>query len=120
MSSINFLFDENVSPAILQFLKQTEPQIQVYSIGDGIAPLRGTLDPDILDWIETNHCLLVTNNRSSMPVHLQDHIRQGKHVPGIIQLPRAMNIPLIVENLVIIWAASLPEDFLDQIVHLPL
>ena len=55
-----------------------------------------------------------------MPVHLQDHIRQRRHVPGIIQLPRIMNIPLIVENLVIIWAVGLLDEFLDQIVHIPL
>ena len=120
MSSVSFLFDENVSPAIVKFLKQTEPQVQVYSIGDGVAPPKGTLDPEILNWIEKNGCLLVTNNRSSMPIHLQDHINQGRHVLGIIQLPHTMNVPLIVENLVTIWAASLPDDFFDQIVYIPL
>lgn len=93
---------------------------QVFAIGDGVAPPKGTPDPEILNWIEANHCLLATNNRASMPTHLQDHINQDGDILGIIQLPRQMNIPLIVENLAIIWAASLPDDFCNQIVHLPL
>ena len=120
MAKSSFLFDENVPSMIAAFLRQTAPEIVVYTIGDGTAPPKGTLDPDILVWIEENHCWLVTNNRASMPVHLNDHISQGKHIPGIIQLPRQMDIPLIIENLQLIWEASGPNEFRDQIVYLPI
>jgi hypothetical protein len=55
-----------------------------------------------------------------MLVHLNDHVSQGKHIPGIIQLPRQMDIPLIIENLQLIWEASEPDEFQNQIVYLPL
>ena len=48
MSSIRFLFDENVPPTILQFLQQTEPQIQAYSIGDGVAPSRDLIQISLI------------------------------------------------------------------------
>lgn len=63
---ISFLFDENVPPMFYIQLINLEPAITTFSIGDGIAPPTGTLDPEILIWIEEKGCLLVTNNRASM------------------------------------------------------
>ena len=64
--------------------------------------------------------MLVTNNRATMPVHLQAHLSQGKHVPGIVQLPRRMNIGAILDDLLLIWGASQPGELQDQIVYLSL
>jgi hypothetical protein len=45
-------------------------------------PDYGTLDPDILIWCEENEFILVTNNRKSMPVHLQDHLAENRRATG--------------------------------------
>ena len=55
-----------------------------------------------------------------MPVHLQAHLVQERHVPGIVQLPRRMNVGAILDDLLLIASASLPDEFRDQIVYLPL
>ena len=120
MSMTCFLLDENVSLIIQTQLEQMEPTRRVYAIGDGVAPPKGTSDPDILSWIETHGCMLITNNRSTMPAHLEAHLARGQHVPGIVQLPRRMNVGLILENLLLIWGTSLPNEYQDQIVYLPL
>jgi hypothetical protein len=120
MSPVCFLLDEHVPPFIQTQLAQLAPDLHVYTIDDGSAPARGTLDPDILIWIETHGCILVTNNRASMPGHLDDHLALDRHVPGIVQLPRRMNIGAILDDLWLIWAAGRPNEFQDQIVHLPL
>ncbi len=120
MNTICFLLDEHVPHVIRVQLEQMEPDIHVYAIGDDTAPPRGTPDPDILCWIEVHGCMLVTNNRASMPVHLQEHLVQNRHVPGIVQLPRRMSIGVILDDLLLLWGASLSGEFQDQIVHLPL
>ncbi len=120
MSPICFLLDEHVPPFIQAQLAQMEPDLRVYIIGEDVAPVRGTLDPDVLIWIEAHDCMLITNNRASMPGHLADHLALGRHVPGIVQLPRRMNIRAILDDLWLIWAAAHPDEFQDQIVHLPL
>lgn len=120
MSNVKFLLDENVSVYIQNFMRQAGSGIELFVVGQRGAPPKSTLDPDILLWIEENDYLLVTNNRSSMPGHLADHLAQGRHIPGIIQLPRQMNVRAIVDDLLLIWGASYPGEFLDQIVHLPL
>lgn len=120
MSPACFLLDEHVPPFIQAQLAQVEPELRVYLIGEGMALVKGAPDADVLAWIEANSCMLVTNNRASMPGHLADHLALGRHVPGIIQLPRRMNMRVILDDLWLIWAAAQPDEFLDQIVHLPL
>lgn len=115
-----FLLDENVSPLIKTRLTAYEPQICVYLIGDNVAPPKGTLDPEILHWIEAQNCLLVTRNRASMPVHLHAHIAAGHHVPGIVQLPKRFELTAVIGDLWLIWGASNPDEFQDQIIYLPL
>jgi hypothetical protein len=120
MSTICLLLDEHVPRLIRARLEQIAPEMRVYAIGDGFAPANGTLDPDILVWIEAHGCMLITNNRASMPVHLQAHLDEGRHVPGIMQLPKQMNINTVLDDVLLIWGASLPAEFQDQIVYLPL
>ncbi len=71
---IGFLLDENIPLFIRTQLEEMEPRIHMYAIGDGLAPTKGTPDPDLLLWIETHDCVLITNNRATMPVHLQEHL----------------------------------------------
>lgn len=120
MSGVSFLLDENV-PFILQaFLGQRAPEMGVYAVGEEPAPPKGTPDPDILAWIEAHGCMLITNNRATMPMHLQAHLGQGRHVPGIVQLPRQVNISAIVDDLLLIGGAALSAEFQDQMIYLPL
>jgi len=120
MSSIRFLLDEHVPLVIQTQLERMEPAMRVYAIGDEAAPPKSAPDPAILAWLEANGCMLVTNNRATIPVHLQAHLAQGRHVPGIVQLPRRMSIGAILDDLLLIWGASQPAEFQDQIVYLPL
>ena len=58
----------------------------VWRVDDPGAPPGETSDPVILTWCEENGFILVTNNRKSMPGHLQDHLALGRHSPGILEL----------------------------------
>jgi hypothetical protein len=89
-------------------------------IGNPGLPPRGTKDPDILLWCERNNFILVTNNRSSMPVHLTDHLSQGRHIPGIFVLRPRAEIGEIIDNLIFIALAAEENEFQDQIIHIPL
>jgi hypothetical protein len=89
-------------------------------IGDPGAPKRGTLDPDLLLWCEANDFVLVTNNRKSMPVHLQDHLTTGHHVPGILTLNPHMTFGATIDQLLLIWGTSEAEEYRDLLLYLPL
>jgi hypothetical protein len=119
MSNIRYLLDENVDPLYRRELLRREPEMIIWRVGDIKAPLEGTLDPEILTWCETHGFILVTNNRRSMPQHLRDHLAQGHHIPGIIELNPNMNIGTTIEELLLIWGAAKDDEYRDKIAYLP-
>ena len=120
MNHIRFLLDENLTPRYRTALLQREPQLVVWYVGLPSAPAKGTKDPEILTWCELNNFILVTNNRRSMPVHLQEHLADGRHIPGILVIGEQMSIGAVVEELLLIAAVMLADEFQDQIVYLPI
>ena len=118
--TLKYLLDENVDKVYQrQFLRQNTSLI-MWVVGDPGTPSRGTLDPEILSWCEKHKFLLVTNNRTSMPVHLTDNITQGRHVPDIFILNDKLTIGQTINELILIAEASFDDEYQDQIIHLPL
>lgn len=115
-----FLLDEHINRAIQRQLRRLDPQIEVLTIGDSEAPPVGTSDPDILDWLERNGYILVTKNRSTMLVHLSNHLTAGRHIPGVFWLRPRVDIGSIIEDLYLIWSASTAAEYQDRILFLPL
>lgn len=120
MSEVRFLLDENVPHAIGDQVLRREPTIQLLAVGIAPAPPLGTQDPDILVWLEEEQFHLVTRNRRSMPVHLQDHLAMGRHIPGILTIRPQSLFSQVIDDLILFWAVANPDDYKDQIVHIPL
>jgi Domain of unknown function (DUF5615) len=118
--AMRYLLDEHIDPVYRTQLLRAAPDLEVWIIGDPAAPWRGTLDPDILIWCEANGFILVTNNRTSMPRHLADHLALGRHVPGILVINPAMSMGELIDELVLIAVASVEDEYRDLILYLPL
>ncbi len=54
-----------------------------------------------------------------MPGHLFDHMNAGHHIPGIMIVPDPLNVGEVLAELILIWGASLPGEYKDRIVYLP-
>jgi hypothetical protein len=54
-----------------------------------------------------------------MPVHLQDYLAAGHHVPGIFILNIRMTMGETVDELALIWEASEIEEYVNRIWYLP-
>ncbi|MEQ8996567.1 MAG: DUF5615 family PIN-like protein [Coleofasciculus sp. B1-GNL1-01] len=117
---IKYLLDENLPSFYQVQLLRLQSNLTVWMIGNPGLPPRGTKDPDILLWCERNNFILVTSNRSSMPVHLTEHLSQGRHIPGIFVLRPRAEIGEIIDNLIFIALAAEENEFQDQIIHIPL
>jgi hypothetical protein len=118
--ALKYLMDENVAPAYATQLRQRKRDLVIRAVGEPDTPSKSTLDPEILLWCEEYGFLLVTNNRTSMPVHLADHIAQGRHVPGIFILNPDWSIGQNLDELILIAEGSFDDEYQDQIVFLPL
>jgi hypothetical protein len=112
--------DENMNPIYETQLRRREPELVVWAVGDEGAPPKGTLDPEIIIWCEERGFILVTNNRTSMPVHLADHLQRGRHVPGIFILNPNMSAGETIDELILIASASDDDEYQDSIRYLPI
>lgn len=117
---IRYLIDENMNPVYQIQILRLDPDLVVWAVGDVGAPPKGTLDPDILIWCEEQEFLLVTNNRTSMPLHLAEHLDQSRHVPGIFILNPKMSIGETIDELILIAAISEDDEYQDSIRYLPI
>jgi len=73
----------------------------------------------------SQYCFLLDENMThrairSMPMHLRDHLAAGRHVPGLLVVPQRMAPWQVSEELYLLWGASQPDEYQDQIVYLPL
>lgn len=118
--AIKYLMDENVDPVYPTQLRRRMPEISIRVVGEIGTPPKGTLDPEILKWCERYNFSLVTNNRSSMPGHLNDHLARGDRVPGIFILNPDLSIGQNLEELIIIFEAAFDDEYQNQIVFLPI
>ncbi|MCP5046787.1 MAG: hypothetical protein GY940_06425, partial [bacterium] len=114
---VRYLLDENLPRRLKNQLIFHKPSLEVLLVGDNQAPPLGTPDPDILNWLEQNNFMLVSRNRSTMPIHLKDHIANNRHVPGILLIRKEILIGKLIEDLLLIWGASQPDEYRDQIVY---
>lgn len=120
MSEIRYLLDENVNPVLRSALLSRAPNLTVWQVGMLGAPKLGTLDAEILVWCEENEFVLVTNNRKSMPVHLEEHLALGRQTNGIFTLSENMSASQTVDELLLIASASELEEYRDLILYLPI
>lgn len=118
--SLKYLIDENVNPLYPKQIRLKEPDIVVKVIGESETPPKGTLDPEILCWCEENNFVLVTNNRTSMPVHLMDHLAKNCHIPGIFILNSNLSFGQNLEELILAALVCETNEYQDRIIHLPL
>lgn len=118
--TLKYLMDENIDPVYINQLRRRKPDLVIWAVGEPDTPIKGTLDPEILCWCEEYDFVLVTNNRKSMPVHLADHIAEGRHMPGIFILNPNLSIGQNIQELILLAEYSFKNEHQDQIVHLPI
>lgn len=121
--SLAFLLDEHLRGplwwAIIRHNERRPNEIDAVRVGDSDAPPYGAGDPEILAWAEQADRILITLDGHTMPVHLADHLRAGRHSPGVFMIRTSTHLPDIVEFLALASTVSEPSEWRDQIVYIP-
>jgi len=113
------LLDENVSPRVKTALLRLNPTIDVLRVGDPTTPPLGTLDPEVLRFVDFSQRMLITFNRISMPAHLEAHWVTGGHIWGLFWVRPETSIGRLAEELHLFWEASEAEEWIDRIGWIP-
>lgn len=117
---VRFLLDENLSPRLKVAVLRLNPAIDILRVGEPNAPQLGTLDPDVLRYLEFSQRLLVTDNRTSMPEHLADHWADGGNIWGLFWVRPKTPIGQLAQELFLIWETTEAEEWVDRLDWIPL
>jgi hypothetical protein len=79
-----------------------------------------SLDPAVLDYAARQGLILVSHDVNTMPGYAAGRIHAGLPVTGLLMVQQTQPIGPIIDSLVIIWSASEAEEWVGQIVFLPL
>ena len=120
---LRFLLDENqrgpLRKAVLHRRHWPDWRVDVVCVGEEAVPSLGTPDPDLLIWCEVNDRLLITGDKTTMPVHLAAHLRAGRHVPGVFILRDRYRIQPVLQLLELVVEDDSPESWRDRHHRIP-
>jgi len=115
--TIRYLADANLRHAIVLAVRRQEPAIDFSSAQQaGIAALP---DPEVLAAAAAAGRILITHDLRTMPRHFADFLKDAK-CPGVLLVPQRLPVSDAAEELVLIWAASAADEWVNRICRLPL
>jgi hypothetical protein len=114
---VRFQADADLNHTILLAAVRREPAMDFRSAVQ--ADLAGIPDLEVLAASAKDGRILVTHDFKTMPTHFADFV-QSNVSAGVLLLPQHVPVPEAVEQLVLVWAASDPEEWVNRICVLPL
>jgi hypothetical protein len=117
--TVRFLADEDLRDSIIQGLRSREPALDILDVKS--AGLRGTKDPALLEIAAEQGRIPITQDRNTMTAHFWERLAAGKSSPGLFVVPDQLSaIGDVIEWLLLVWTASQPEEWRDQVVYVPI
>lgn len=114
---VRFQADADLNLVVLLAAVCREPAIDFQTaITAGLA---GRTDREVLELASRAGRMLVTHDQRTMPSHFAEFITTQTS-SGLLVVPQHLPIPVAVEDLRLIWAASEAEEWTDRVCYLPL
>ncbi len=117
MRSIRFLADASLHHGIISGCLRREPAIDFLSAIT--AKLEGIGDPEVLRIAADDDRILVTHDFQTMPGHFANFLMEKGESPGVFLVKQRTAIGRVVEALLLVWAASSPDDWRNRILEIP-
>jgi hypothetical protein len=114
---VRFQADADLKGQIVVAVKRREPGIDFQTADE--AGLEGLEDPLVLEIAASAGRVLVSHDRRTMPQHFGDFITTNTS-PGLVIAAQHLPINIVIEELVLIWAASEAEEWVNQVKSIPL
>lgn len=116
--TVRFVADENFNRAIVVGVQRRAEHVDMVRVQD--VGLRAADDPMILQWAADEGRVLATHDVKTIPDFAHERVSAGLPMPGVLIVRSVLPIALVIDELVIIEAASDPEDWKDGVHYLPL
>jgi hypothetical protein len=115
--TVRYQADADLNQAIVTGGLRREPTIDFQTAF--AAGLEGVKDPEVLAIAAQQERILVSHDRKTMPSEFASFIVSNQS-SGVIIVSRKLPTEVIIEELLLIWAASSAEEWINRIAKLPL
>lgn len=115
---LRFAADANLNARIVRGLRRRLPEIELLRVQD--VGLADETDPDLLEWAALEDRILITHDVATMVGFAYVRVRDGKPMPGVVEVPAELSIGVAIEDLALLATAGRPEDCAGRVIFLPL
>ena len=114
---IRYQADADLNQNIVTGVLRREPNIDFQTAP--AAKLEGVKDTEVLAIAAQQKRILISHDRKTMPSEFAQFIIDNQS-SGVIIVSRKVPIEIIIEELILIWAVSSAEEWLNRIAKIPL
>ena len=114
---VRFQADANLDERIGRGLRRRAPAVDFQTAH--AARLKGLPDDAVLALCADEGRVLVTQDRRTMAAHFRQ-FAAGRESPGVILVRRHAALTVVIDELHMIWEASVAEEWRNQIAWIPL
>lgn len=116
---MRLLLDENFNNNVLRGLLKAKPDLD-YLRAQDIPEISGKDDPTLLEWAAEQNRVLLTHDVRTITRYAYDRVREGKPMPGIIEVKRIPSLSRLIEDILIVIETSTPGEIEGKVFYLPL
>lgn len=114
---IRYQADADLNQNIVTGVLRREPAIDFQTAT--AAKLEGVKDIEVLAIAAKEKRILISHDRKTMPSEFAQFIIDNQS-SGVIIVSRKVSIETIIEELILIWAVSSAEEWINRIAKIPL
>lgn len=114
---IRYQADADLNQMIVIGVLRREPNIDFQTATE--ANLEGVKDPDVLAIAAQKQRILISHDRRTMPIEFAQFICV-QQCSGVLIVSRRVPLEIVINDLILIWSASEPQEWLNRIATLPL
>jgi predicted nuclease of predicted toxin-antitoxin system len=114
---VRYQADADLNQKIVAAVLRLEPTIDFHT--SHAASLEGVEDREVLRIAARDGRVLITHDKATMPDAFGEFV-QSSESPGVIVISRGYKLADVAEELVLIWATSESEEWVNRIVYIPL
>ena len=114
---IRFQADSNLNEDIVSGVLRRVAEIDFQTADE--AGLASLSDPEVLAGAAREGRIVVTHDRRTMPLYFAAFI-ETRSSPGVFVVSQKANVLRVIEDLILIWAASETDEYVNSIRTLPL
>lgn len=115
---LRFVADENFNNNIVRGLLRRKPDLDIVRVQD--VGLSGADDPTVLEWAAQEERVLLTHDVTTMTRYAYERVQEGRLMPGVFEVSRAVPIGRAIEDLLLLAECSLDGEWEGQVRYLPL